>query len=163
MDVPIRAACLYDAGAIAEIYRPIVEDTITSFEERAPDADEMRRRIETTTPTYPWLVAYNGHAVLGYAYAGRHRERAGYRYSVDASVYVAQAARRSGVATALYGELFRILRTNGFHRVFAGVTLPNGASVALHQRLGFTDVGVYREVGYKFGRWLDVMWFQRAL
>jgi phosphinothricin acetyltransferase len=163
MDVHVRAASVDDAASIAEIYRPIVEQTIISFEEIAPDADEMRKRIEmTTAAAYPWLVACDRDDVLGYAYAGRHRERAGYRYSVDVSIYVSGRARRSGIGTALYTRLFDLLAAHGFHRAFAGVTLPNDASVALHRRFGFSEVGIYREAGYKFGRWLDVMWFQRS-
>lgn len=154
---------LDDAAPIAEIYRPIVEDTIISFEEVAPDAGAIRERIANVTSVYPWLVACAGEEVLGYAYAARHRERAGYRYSVDVSVYVAQQTRGTGVGTALYGKLFDILGTREFHRAFAGITLPNPASLALHRRFGFTDVGVYREAGYKFGRWFDVIWLQRAL
>jgi phosphinothricin acetyltransferase len=88
--------------------------------------------------------------------------RTGYRYSVDVSIYVLGRARRSGIGTALYTRLFDLLAARGFHRAFAGVTLPNDASVALHRRFGFSEVGIYREAGYKFGRWLDVMWFQRS-
>ncbi len=163
MSAAIRDATAADAAEIAEIYRPVVEDTMISFEEIAPDTAEMARRMTSITASYPWLVACEGDRVLGYAYAGRHRERAGYRYSVDVSVYVAQRARARGIGTALYVRLFEILKDLGFHRAFAGITLPNDASVALHRRVGFRDVGVYHEVGYKFGRWLDVMWWERAI
>lgn len=163
MKPTIRPVTEGDAHAIAEIYRPVVEHTTISFEEVAPDADEMRARIKRITPDYPWLVASNGEAVIGYAYAGRHRERAGYRYSVDVSVYVAQEARGRNIGTMLYDRLFDILRAGGFHRAFAGITLPNDASIALHHRFGFRDVGVYHEVGYKFDRWLDVLWCERPV
>lgn len=123
----------------------------------------MERRIVATTAAYPWLVACDGDRVLGYAYAGRHRERAGYRYSVDVSVYVAEEARGRNIGTMLYTRLFDILGALRFHCALAGIALPNDASVALHRRFGFRDVGVYHEVGYKFGRWLDVLWSQRSL
>ena len=152
-----------DAAGIAEIYRPVVERTTISFEEAAPDADEIGARIVRTTAEYPWLVACNTDAVIGYAYAGRHRERAGYRYSVDVSVYVAQEARGRSIGTMLYTALFENLAERGFHRAFAGITLPNDASLALHRRFGFRDVGVYHEVGYKFGKWLDVLWCERPV
>jgi len=101
--------------------------------------------------------------VKGYAYACRHRERAAYRYSVDVSVYVAQDARNAGIASALYETLFAQLAQRGFHRAFAGIALPNQASIALHRRFGFEPVGIYKEVGRKFDRWLDVSWWQKAL
>jgi phosphinothricin acetyltransferase len=162
MEVSVRPAAVCDASAIAAIYRPIVEATTISFEESAPDDTEMARRIEGTG-AYPWLVAQCRSDVIGYAYASRHRERSCYRYSVDVSVYVSQDARRCGVGRSLYAQLFERLSNGGFHRAFAGVTLPNDASIALHRAFGFEPVGVYKEVGRKFGRWLDVSWWQKGL
>ena len=159
----IRAATAGDADAIARIYRPIVETTTISFEEVAPEADEIARRIVSTTRTHPWLVACSGETISGYAYASRHRERSAYRYSADVSVYVASEARGLGIGSALYTELLEQLSKRGFHRAFAGITLPNDISVALHRKFAFEPVGVYKEVGYKFGQWLDVAWWQRAL
>jgi L-amino acid N-acyltransferase YncA len=152
-----------DAGEIATIYRPIVECSTISFEEHAPDEREMARRIAHVTQTYPWLVAVQGERLAGYAYASRHRERECYRYSVDVSVYVAPHARKAGIARALYETLFIRLAQLGFHRAFAGIALPNDASLALHRACGFEPVGVYKEVGWKFGSWVDVAWFGRAL
>lgn len=163
MRYSIRPVTPDDAPAVAEIYRPIVESTTISFEETPPDAAEIARRIQETTRTYPWLVAQSGEGVVGYAYGSRHRERSAYRYSVDVSVYVVQTARRCGVGAALYEALFARLRDLGFHRAFAGIALPNEASIALHRRLGFEPVGVYKEVGRKFGVWLDVSWWQKTL
>lgn len=157
---PVRGA---DAHDIAQIYRPIVETTTISFEDVAPDEPEMARRIADAGAAYPWLVAEREGRVHGYAYASRHRVRAAYRYSVDVSVYVAADARRNGIASRLYAELFAQLTQRGYHRAFAGVALPNDASIALHRRFGFEPVGVYKEVGWKFGRWLDVAWWQKAL
>lgn len=153
-----------DAAAVAQIYRPIVENTAISFELEAPDAAEMRSRIRRTTRDYPWLVAVDSDRMAGYAYGSRHRERAGYRSSVDVSVYVDAAVRRQGVGSALYDALFtRLERAGAFHRAFAGIALPNEASVALHKKHGFELVGIYREVGRKFDRWIDVAWWQREL
>lgn len=163
MHYSIRAATIDDAAAVAEIYRPIVESTTISFEETAPGADEIARRIHETTRTHPWLIAQSGEGVAGYAYGSRHRERSAYRYSVDVSVYVAQTARRCGIGAALYEALFVRLRELGFHRAFAGIALPNEASIRLHRRCGFEPVGIYKEVGRKFDRWLDVSWWQKAL
>lgn len=159
----IRLAIPSDAGAIAAIYRPIVEETFISFEETAPSADEMAARIDAHAGRYPWLVAAEGARILGYAYAGAHRSRAAYRWSTDCSVYVAQDARGQGTGRALYTELFRLLRLQRYHSVFAGIALPNDASIALHRAMGFAHVGIYREVGFKLGAWHDTSWWQLLL
>jgi L-amino acid N-acyltransferase YncA len=159
----IRLAAANDASAIADIYRPIVESTAISFETAAPDADEMRRRIETILGSHPWLVCERDGVVAGYAYASRHRERAAYQWSVDTSVYVDGRFQRRGIGHALYQSLFAVLSAQGYANAFAGITLPSPASVGLHERVGFTPVGVYRRVGYKLGAWHDVGWWQRPL
>lgn len=154
-----------DAAAVAEIYRPAVESGVASFEEVAPGAEEMAARIRATLERLPWLVAVerDGGGVVGYAYAGAHRERAGYRWSVDVSVYVAGAHHRTGIGGALYRSLLAILRRQGYVNAFAGITLPNEASVALHQAIGMSLVGVYRGAGFKFGAWRDVAWYGMRL
>ncbi len=159
----IRPAEAGDAGRVAAIYAPIVRDTPISFELDPPDADEMGQRIARTAARTPWLVCTTGAALEGYAYATGHRERAAYRWSVDVSVYVHEAARGRGVAAALYEALLGILRLQGFQRAYAGITLPNPASVGLHESAGFRPVGVYRSVGFKCGAWHDVGWWERAL
>ncbi len=123
----------------------------------------MARRVTRVMERAPWLVCEQNEAVLGYAYASAHRDRPAYRWSVDVSVYVHGDARRMGVARALYASLFAALVVQGFRNAYAGITLPNEASVTLHTSMGFTPVGVYRGVGYKFGAWHDVGWFERAL
>ncbi|HEY2473567.1 MAG TPA: arsinothricin resistance N-acetyltransferase ArsN1 family B [Candidatus Cybelea sp.] len=160
----IRAVSPGDATAIAAIYRPVVENTTISFELEAPSEAEMRSRIVALTRGYPWLVAVDGGRITGYAYASPHRTRAAYASSVDVSVYVDESARRNGIGRGLYFELFaRLAQARIFHRAFAGIALPNDASVAFHQHLGFEQVGIYREVGRKFGRWIDVSWWQRGI
>jgi L-amino acid N-acyltransferase YncA len=152
-----------DATACAAIYAPHVEASATSFEERAPSADELSGRIERLTAIHPWLVAESGDEVIGYAYSCRHRERPAYRWSVDVSVYVADGWARQGVGRSLYESLFERLRRQGFRVACAGITLPNEASVALHERLGFAPVGTYRGIGWKQGAWRDVGWWQLDL
>jgi phosphinothricin acetyltransferase len=152
-----------DAAACAAIYRPFVEACATSFEERAPDGDEFAARIERTTATHPWLVAEGDGEVLGFAYACPHRSRAAYRWAADVSVYVAAEHRRGGHGRRLYEALIEELRQRRFRIACAGVTLPNEASVALHERLGFVPVGVYRRIGWKAGAWRDVGWWQLDL
>jgi phosphinothricin acetyltransferase len=162
-DPMIRLATDADATAIAAIYRPAVEERATSFELTAPDSAEMARRVTITTRRFPWLVFDTGDTVAGYAHAGAHRERAAYQWSVEVSAYVRPDAQRRGIARALYGSLFSILTLQGFRNVYAGITLPNAASVGFHTVMGFTSVGVYRRVGYKHGAWHDVAWFERTL
>lgn len=147
---------LRDAAACAEIYATHVVEGVASFEEVAPDASEMARRIEAA---HVWLV----HEAGGYAYASTHRSRAAYRLTVETSVYVAERAQGRGVARALYTELLRTLGERGFEVALAGITLPNPASVALHEAMGFQRVGVFEAVGLKFGRWHDVGWWQRRV
>lgn len=149
-----------DAERAAEIYRPHVEDGVVSFEERAPMAEELAERMRSVLAWAPWLVAEDESGrVIGYAYAARHRERAGYRWSVDISVYVDPAWHRRGVGRQLYDELLSHLRRQGFVNVYAGITLPNPASVRLHESIGMRRIGVYEGVGYKFGEWLPVAWY----
>jgi phosphinothricin acetyltransferase len=149
-----------DAAACAAIYAPYVEDGPTSFEERAPDAVELAERIEGS---YVWLVAEEGGEVVGFAYACPHRSRPAYRWSVDVSVYLAADHEGEGHGRRLYDALLSELRVRGFRVACAGITLPNEASVALHEKLGFEPVGVYRGIGWKAGAWRDVGWWQLQL
>lgn len=152
-----------DADACAAIYAPSVTGSAASFEEEPPDGAEMGRRIAHISERYPWLVAESEGTVIGYAYASPHRERAAYRWSVDAAVYVGEGHRGRGVGRALYQALFERLARQGLRTVCAGITLPNAASVALHESCGFRPIGVYRNIGFKAGRWHDVGWWQLDL
>jgi phosphinothricin acetyltransferase len=161
--VIVRSAAEADAEACAAIYRPHVESSATSFEERAPDAAEMRTRITELSTTHPWLVAEEEGRVLGFAYACPHRSRAAYRWAVDVSAYVEADQRGRGIGRSLYQALLEELREQGFYVACAGITLPNAASVALHEGFGFAPVGVYRRIGWKDGDWQDVGWWQLQL
>lgn len=158
----IRLAHLADAEAIREIYAPSIREGAISFEYEVPTMEEMQRRIHEVLRWAPWLVFEERQRVLAYAYASRHRERAAYQWSVETSVYVHPDGRRRGLARQLYIELFERLRKQGFYGAYAGVTLPNPASVSLHESLGFKPVGIYEKVGYK-GAWRDVGWWQLEL
>jgi L-amino acid N-acyltransferase YncA len=159
----LRVATPDDAEAIAAIYAPFVRDTVISFETAVPDTAEMARRITSTLETHPWLVAEEAGRVIGYAYASQHRTREAYRFSCDVTVYLAEGARGRRLGTRLYTDLFRLLRAQGFRNAFAGIALPNPASVALHESLGFRHLGTYRDVGFKLGAWHDVGWWQLIL
>lgn len=159
----IRMANPTDGERLAAIYAPAVTERATSFELVAPDGAEMARRVTALTARTPWLVLEEGGRVVGYAYASPHRDRPAYQWSVEVSAYIDAAAHRSGHGRALYAALFEILAAQGFVNAYAGITLPNPASVGFHTAMGFGEVGVYRGVGHKLGRWHDVMWLHRPL
>ena len=161
--VLIRAATVEDAVAIAAIYRPFVEDSRSSFEEVAPDAAEVARRIAGGEIDYPWLVAEIDGVVVGYSSSTAFRQRSAYRWAVETGVYVAPEAQRRGVARALGARLIDALTARGFVTAVAGITLPNGASVALHEALGYVQVGQIVGAGYKLGAWADIGYWQRDL
>ena len=163
MEKRIRRVDVGDAAAVRDIYLPFVSDSATSFEVVPPTVAEMEGRIEGLLTQYPWLVFEADGRVLGYAYATSHRTRRSYQWCVEVSVYVHTNARQRGVGRALYTALFEILRRQGYVNAYAGITLPNAASVALHESLGFTAIGVFERVGFKLGNWHDVLWLQLRL
>ena len=158
----LRAADPGDADAIAAIYAPYVSGSTVSFETAAPSVDEMAARI-TGAGLHPWLVAEETGTILGYAYAAPFRARPAYRYTVETSVYLAESAQGQGLGRRLYAALLELLEEQGFAQAIAAITLPNPASVALHERLGFEPAGRYRDVGYKMGGWHSVGLWQRRL
>lgn len=152
-----------DAAACLAIYAPYVEKGATSFEEEVPTPAEFGQRIARTLETHPWLVAAQGGETVGYSYAIPHRWRPAYRWAVETSVYVSADQQRRGMGRALCMELLERLRRQRFHVACAGITLPNEASIGLHESLGFVPVGVYRRIGWKDGSWHDVGWWQLDL
>jgi L-amino acid N-acyltransferase YncA len=159
----IRAVGLSDAPRLAEIYAPYIEGSVVSFELTAPDAEEMASRIARISTTYPWLVAESDGRVIGYAYACENRSRPAYRWGVEVTIYLDQAARGLGIGRRLYSTLFSILREQGYINAYGIITLPNPASVGIHEALGFVQAGVFRHAGFKNGSWLDVGWYQLTL
>lgn len=152
----VRVATPKDAPALAAIYAPYVRETAISFETEPPDAAEMAVRMTRVGQAFPWLVYEEAGVVLGYAYGGPFKERAAYRWSTETTVYVAREGHRRGVGRALYSRLLPILALQGFHYAYGGITVPNDASVGLHEACGFRPMGVFPEAGYKFGAWRDV-------
>lgn len=159
----IRTCTAADSTAIAAIYNHYVRETIITFEETSVTAAEMARRIGETTARFPWLVFEDGGGVVGWAYATAWKSRSAYRFSVESTVYVAASHQRRGIATELYGALLAELKDRGLHSVAGGIALPNPASVALHEKLGFKKVAQFLEVGRKFDRWIDVGYWQLIL
>jgi L-amino acid N-acyltransferase YncA len=160
----IRLATAADAAGCLAIYGPVVQQSTTSFEAEAPSEQEIGDRISTGTATWPWLVAVDAEGKIGgYAYAGQHRERAAYQWSVEVSVYIHPRSHRTGLGRRLYESLFACLTAQGFHNAYAGATLPNDPSVGLHRAMGFQEVGVYHDIGFKFGAWHSVIWWHKRL
>ncbi len=164
MAVLIRIAGAEDASAIAAIYRPYVEDSRISFEEVAPDADQMACRIASDLPgMHPWFVADDDGRVIGYAASSPFRTRPAYRWTVETSIYLAPEAYGRGIGRELLSTLLAMLERQGYVAAIGAIALPNPASIALHEKLGFTYNGAYRAVGFKFGEWLDVGLWQKQL
>lgn len=160
----IRPATEADAAAIAAIYNPYIADTVISFEEQPVSVEEMAGRIRDILATgYPWLVMELDGGIVGYAYAGGWKTRAAYRYSVECTVYLDRGHTGKGCGKALYTALIGELKTLGIHSAIGGIALPNPASVALHESLGFRKVAEFHEVGYKFDRWIDVGYWELKL
>jgi len=159
----IRLANPADAPACLAIYRPSVEESVASFELEPPGETEFARRIAATLETCPWLVSVENASISGYAYAGHHRQRHAYQWCAEVSAYVDTNLQGRGVGRGLYSALFECLRFQGFVNAYAGITLPNSASVAFHESMGFEPVGVYHGIGYKFGNWHDVGWWELRL
>ena len=159
----IRPVCRADARDICGIYNHYVETTTISFEEEPVGVEEMERRIADISSTYPWLVAENEGRVIGYAYASAWKSRSAYRQTVETSVYVDRSARGKGIGRALYAELIPALRSLGLHAALGGIALPNDASVRFHEAFGFSKVGQLVEVGIKFGKRVDVGYWELLL
>jgi L-amino acid N-acyltransferase YncA len=152
-----------DAAACAAIYELFVRDSGVSFEDEPPDEQEMAERIARIGLTHPWLVVELEGGVAGFAYGSPHRARRAYRWAADVAVYVDPAHQRRGLGLMLYGPLLALLRRQRLRVACAGITLPNEASVGLHESLGFVPVGVYERIGWKAGAWRDVGWWQLQL
>ncbi len=163
MTTTLRAVTAADAAAICAIYNEHVRASIVTFEEDPVGEDEMVRRIAELAPRLPWLVAEHGGGFAGYAYAAPWKARSAYRHTVETTIYLQPGLQRRGIGTALYTALLGELRRRGLHCALAGISLPNDASVALHERLGFRPAGCLHEVGRKFGRWIDVGYWERLL
>ncbi len=159
----IRQAEQGDARQIAEIYRPFCEDNCVSFETQAPDAAEIGARIGKTALKFPWLVDDRDGTIAGYAYASPHRVRPAYRWVAEVTIYIGDGFRGQGVGRALYSELFKRLRGQGYFKAYAGILIPNPPSQAFHESMGFRNVAMYRSVGYKLGAWRDAGWWQYDL
>lgn len=156
----IRKAIIEDAQQIAEIYNYYIINSWATFEEKQLSTEEMRDRIKAGYLKYPWLVCDKDQEVLGYAYANAWKQRSAYKLTVESTVYLKSEAISMGVGSLLYDELITQLTDLGFHAVIGGISLPNEASIALHEKFGFVKVAQFKEVGFKFKKWIDVGYWE---
>ncbi|MCC7528819.1 MAG: N-acetyltransferase [Candidatus Melainabacteria bacterium] len=159
----IRLATSNDAQSVLDIYAPYCLKSPATFEIQPPDVGEIRNRIDKTLTRFPYLIFEENQDPVAFAYAGQYMERAAYRFSAAVSVYVKEGFHGTGKGKALYGVLIPLLKKQGFCNAFAGITMPNPGSEALHKALGFVQTGLYKNVGYKFEKWHDVSWWQLPL
>ncbi len=159
----IRRIRLDDAKQIADLYNYYIKNTVVTFEEKIVPPSEFERRIKENDPKLPWLVVEENNEILAYAYASKWKARSAYRHSVETTIYLREDVRGKGLGTLLYSELISILKTQNIHAIIGGVTLPNQASVALHEKMGYEKVAHFKEVGFKFGKWLDVGYWELIL
>jgi phosphinothricin acetyltransferase len=160
----LRPAATSDADAITRIYNDYIRESIVTFETREIAPGEIARRIEETIGSgLPWIVAVEGDRLVGYAYASKWKDRYAYRYSVESTIYLESAVTGRGIGRNLYASLLDEIRKCGMHVVIGGISLPNPASVGLHEALGFRKIGQFEQVGYKFDRWIDVGYWQLTL
>ncbi len=156
----IRPVNLDDAAQIAEIYNYYIKNTHQTFETEPLSADEMQERIAEIGEKYPYLVAEENGEIYGYALASQFKMRQAYEFSAEVSIYVKNEAKQKGIGTRLYEKLFEELKETDIHAIIAGISLPNDASIKFHEKLGFSKVARFREVGYKLGRWVDVGYWE---
>lgn len=159
----IRLTTLEDSSSILDIYAPFINHTPVTFECGVPSVHEFCKRIDIISGTYPWIVCEFNDSIAGYAYASQYNDRVAYQWSVNLSVYIKDEYRRKGVASALYTTLFELLRLLGYFSAYAAITLPNIKSEKFHRSFEFKPVGIYHNVGYKLGKWHDVIWYELPL
>lgn len=152
-----------DINEVFSIYCYYIENTVISFEIVPPALSEFTTRVITISNNYPWLVYVKDNKIIGYAYGSKHREREAYQWSADVSVYLHKEATGKGIGTKLYKALFTLMENLGYYNLYAGISLPNEKSIRIHEKFGFSLIGIYKKVGFKFNRWIDVGWWVKSI
>jgi len=153
----------HDAASCLKVYEPYVLYTPITFDYKVPELNEFQSKILETIYEYPWLVSLKNDQIEGYAYASRHRYKTAYQWSAESTIYLTESLQGRGIGSLLYETLLSILKIQGFFNVYAGVTVPNKKSELLHSNLGFEEIGIFKNIGFKSGAWHDVKWFQKTL
>lgn len=156
----IRDVNIDDAKQICAIYNYYVLNTIVTFEESEVEIDDMESRIESITRKLPWIVYEEDQKILGYAYASEWKSRCAYKNSLETTVYLKNGESGNGIGSKLYAELIERLKAQNYHALIGGISLPNEASAALHEKFGFEKIGQFKEVGHKFDKWIDVGYWE---
>jgi len=159
----IRLATVNDAEGLLAVYKPYVETTASTFEYDVPSVDEFRKRINAIIPEYPWLVCEREGVIVGYAYAHKHRERVAYQWSPESTIYLSKEMHGTGIARIMYEAVFEILKLQGFINVFASVLSTNINSNRFHKAMGFEEIGLFKNIGYKYEAWHSNYWYQLSL
>lgn len=159
----VRPITLEDAKAVVEIYNYYIANSTATFEMEPIDEKEMQRRIKSISASYPYFVFEENNTILAYAYASQWKPRKAYKHTVESSVYLHPDAKGKGIGTLIYDQLIKQLSQMDIHAVIGGVSLPNDASVALHEKFGFEKIGQFKQVGYKFNQWIDVGYWELIL
>lgn len=152
-----------DAASCLKVYEPYVLYTPITFDYKVPELNEFQSKILETIYEYPWLVCLKNNQIEGYAYASRHRYKTAYQWSAESTIYLTESIQGRGIGYILYETLLSMLTIQGFYNVYAGVTVPNKKSELLHSNLGFEEIGIFKNIGFKSGAWHDVKWFQKTL
>ena len=158
-----RLATVEDAAELLKIYKPYVEKTAVTFEYEVPTIEEFAYRIEKTVAAFPYILAIKNDRIIGYAYAGRYRERAAYDWVVELSIYLDESERHRGTGTVLYKKLLSLLSLLNYQRAYACITSPNPKSIAFHEKCGFESIGIFPKSGYKFNQWYGIQWMDKSL
>lgn len=161
--ITVRLATVADAADLIAIYKPYVETTTITFEEETPSVAEFRRRIQETLKTHPYLIAEDSHEILGYAYAHFYNSRMAYQWTAETTVYVKEGVKAKGIGTRLSQELETLLAKQGVLQLMACITAENQTSLNFHHKIGYRQVGMFPEVGYKWGHWCGIIWMQKEL
>lgn len=159
----IRLAIVNDAEQVLNVYKPYVQQTASTFEYDVPTVEEFRNRIEKISAKYPYLVCEYDGEIVGYAYGSTHRERMGYSWCAEATVYLSEAHHRRGIARILYDALFALMKEQGYKSIYVSILSTNVTSLAFHHAMGFEDIGMFKNIGYKLGEWHSNIWMQLFL
>lgn len=162
-NINIRFIKENDAPEILSIYRPYIEETTITFECITPSLSDFEKRIKKISAFYPYLVCEIDNKVIGYAYAGKIRERDAYMWDAELSIYLDKQFQNLGIGKILYKTLIEILKLQNVYNVYGVITLPNDGSVKLHKKLGFNTIGIFHNTGYKFDSWRDVIWLEKNI